>query len=96
VIVARLLDAVPSGSYLAPSQVGSELVTTQARHGMKNIERRMLCESYTFRSREQVARFFEGTDLVAPGLVRVEEWRPDSGPGEPRSSFLWGAVGRQR
>ena len=43
-----------------------------------------------FRSREQVARFFEGTDLVEPGLVRVEEWRPDPRP-ETRASRPCGA-----
>ena len=42
-----------------------------------------------------MARFFAGTDLVAPGLVRVEEWRPE--PGGPRRHVgMWGAVGRKR
>lgn len=94
-IVAKLLDAVPSGSYLALSHMGTELVAPQTRQDMKDIERRMSQESYTYRDREQVARFFEGTDLVAPGLVRVEEWRPEPEPGEPRKSSLWGAVGRK-
>jgi S-adenosyl methyltransferase len=48
-----------------------------------------------FRSREQVARFFEGTDLVEPGLVRVEEWRPDSGSPAGRTAG-WCAVERKR
>ena len=49
------------------------------------------------RSREQVARFFAVTDLVAPGLVRVEEWRPGpGGTGVTGMSALWGAVGRKR
>ena len=34
-------------------------------------------QQYIGRSREQMARFFTGMDLVEPGLVRVEEWRPD-------------------
>jgi hypothetical protein len=45
----------------------------------------------TYRSREQVARFFEGTDLVAPGLLRVGEWRPDPGMREMGKSSWWGA-----
>jgi S-adenosyl methyltransferase len=95
-IVARLLDAVPSGSYLALSHMGTEFVAAQTRQDIKDIESRMSQETYTYRNREQVARFFEGTDLVAPGLVRVEEWRPEHAPGEPGNSSLWGAVGRKR
>ena len=51
-------------------------------------------QQYTGRSREQVARFFTGTDLVEPGLVRVEEWRPDPG-AQRHKSCAWAAVGRK-
>jgi hypothetical protein len=50
----------------------------------------------TMRSREQVARFFEGTDLVEPGLVRAEQWRPGPGTDPTVKSCLWCAVGRKR
>jgi hypothetical protein len=43
-----------------------------------------------------VAPFFDGTDLVAPGLVRVEEWRQDPGTVSTERSTLWGGVGRKR
>ena len=39
---------------------------------------------------------FEGTDLVAPGLVRVEEWQPDDETSDVGRSFLWCGVGRKR
>jgi S-adenosyl methyltransferase len=52
-------------------------------------------QQYAYRSHDQVARFFAGTDLVEPGLVRVEQWRPPPGGGAGRSS-VWGAVGRKR
>ena len=48
------------------------------------------------RSRQEVARFFTGTDLVEPGLVRVEEWRPDPTTDRSAKSSLWGGVGRKR
>jgi hypothetical protein len=48
------------------------------------------------RDSDQVLRFFDGTDLVPPGLVRVEQWRPDPGTGETRKSSLWCAAGRKR
>jgi hypothetical protein len=50
---------------------------------------------FATRGREQVARFFNGTDLVEPGLVRVEEWRPDPAAGHTVSSTMWCAVGRK-
>jgi hypothetical protein len=53
-------------------------------------------QQITWRTREEVARFFEGTDLVEPGLVRVEEWRPEPGTSETEGSPLWCAVGRKR
>ena len=42
------------------------------------------------------ARFFEGTDLVEPGLVRAEQWRPDTPADNGHKSFLWAGVGRKR
>ena len=53
-------------------------------------------QGFTVRSRDQLERFFAGTDLVEPGLVPVEEWRLDPGTGSSGRSSLWGAVGRKR
>jgi S-adenosyl methyltransferase len=49
----------------------------------------------TWRTREQVARFFTGTDLVEPGLVPIEDWRPGPGPADAGRSAGWGGVGRK-
>ncbi len=95
-IVATLLDAVPPGSYLALSHAGSDLVSPQVQQGIEDVAGRMIRQQYAARSREQVARFFHGTDLVEPGLVRVEEWRPEPAAGNTASSSLWCAVGRKR
>ena len=53
-------------------------------------------QALTYRTREQVAQFFAGTDLADPGLVRVEEWRPSAGTASAERSSLWCAVGRKR
>jgi hypothetical protein len=42
-----------------------------------------------------VARFFADLDLVEPGLVPVEQWRPDPGASDTGNSAMWGAVGRK-
>jgi S-adenosyl methyltransferase len=94
-IVAQLMDAVPSGSYLAISHAASDLLGRETIDDLEDVADRMMQQQIAYRSREQVARFFDGMDLVAPGLVRVEEWRPDPG-GPAGKSAGWCAVGRKR
>jgi hypothetical protein len=38
---------------------------------------------YRLRTQEQVARFFDGLELVDPGLVPIHEWRPDPSTVNP-------------
>ena len=95
-IVATLLDAVPSGSYLVISHAGSDLLDAGKHDSLMGVADRMIQNKITYRSREQLAPFFDGTDLVEPGLVRVEEWRPDPGTVTTERSTLWGAAGRKR
>jgi hypothetical protein len=94
-IVARLLDAVPAGSYLAISHMGWDLMASETLREMNKVWKRGSQQQYTTRGRAQVARFFDGTDLVEPGLVRVEEWRPEPGTDVTRKSIMWSAVGRK-
>jgi hypothetical protein len=94
-IVAALMDAVPSGSYLAIGHPGSDLVGRKTNDDVTDVSKRMVGTLHTFRTRDQVARFFAGLDLVQPGVVRAEEWRPDPG-GAADKSHLWCAVGRKR
>jgi hypothetical protein len=93
-LVARVMDAIPPGSHLAVSHVGSDLLPQPTQEEMTGIANRMSQQQYTPRSREQVAAFFTGMDIVDPGIVRVEEWRAE--PGGTERSFIWAAVGRKR
>jgi hypothetical protein len=95
-IVAKLLDAVPPGSYLALSHIASDLLDAETQQGLTGVSDRMIQQDFAFRARDEVMRFFEGTDLVPPGLVRVEEWRPEHGPDDTARSSLWVGVGRKR
>ena len=94
-IVARLMGAVPSGSYLAISHGGSDLLGKEALDGLAGVATRRMQQKVVYRSREQIARFFQGTDLVEPGLVRVEAWRPDPGTSDTAKSSGWCALGRK-
>jgi SAM-dependent methyltransferase len=95
-LVARLLDAVPSGSYLAISYPGADHLGQETKDAIREIDDRMYAQNVTYRTKEQMARFLEGTDLVEPGIVPVEDWRPDGAAPVGRSSPMWCAVGRKR
>jgi hypothetical protein len=94
-VVKTLLDAVPSGSYLALSHLGADLLASETKGALSDVAERMVRQQITYRNREQIARFFEGTDLVEPGIVALEEWRPDPGATVPGHSSVWCAVGRK-
>jgi hypothetical protein len=94
-IVARLLDAVPSGSYLAVSHMGADLLDPETLAEMKAVMARTSQQQMTYRTNDEVTRFFDGMELVPPGLVRLEEWRPDADSAPARKSFILAAVGRK-
>jgi S-adenosyl methyltransferase len=95
-IVARLMDAVPSGSYLALSHLGREFLPPETLRQMEDISRGNIQQQFAYRSRDQVGRFFAGMDLVEPGMVPIEDWRPEPDTTDMGKSALWGAVGRKR
>jgi hypothetical protein len=74
-LVARLLAALPSGSYLALSHLTGDF-DPAAWEGVVAVLRR---SGVTMRVRPKadVERFFSGLDLVAPGVVSLPRWRPD-------------------
>jgi S-adenosyl methyltransferase len=94
-IVAKVMSAVPPGSYLALSHSASDLFDQATKDSFRSVVDRMVKQQYTPRTREEAARFFTGMDIVEPGLVPVEEWRPESGKSDMRRSLRWGAVGRK-
>jgi hypothetical protein len=77
-IVNTLLDAVPSGSYLAISHLASDIMADEMSALYDRISERTK-ETFVLRSRAEVSRFFDGLDLVDPGVVLVSEWHTDSG-----------------
>ena len=73
-VVRRLVDAVPSGSYLAMSD-GTD--TNEAGVRSTGLYRDSGAIPYHMRSPEAFAAFFDGLELVEPGVVAREDWRPD-------------------
>lgn len=92
-IVKAYVDAVPSGSYLVLENIGKESDDV-ARLGevMKDLPE----AEFTLvpRTRAEMARFFDGLELVEPGIVYVDNWRPDGPPPEYETRHPCG-VGRK-
>ncbi|MFC6016305.1 SAM-dependent methyltransferase [Plantactinospora solaniradicis] len=94
-VVARLVDAMPSGSYVVMSHgtydgVPAETVTKleEANAASGGLSRP--------RSRTEFTRFLDGLELVEPGVVPIGDWRPSPGtrPPEPADICMYGAVAR--
>ena len=78
-IVSALMDALPSGSYLAISHWGREQANEEGEKQVEDLARTRSRQQYTARSMEEVARFFDGLEVVEPGVVPVQDWRPGAG-----------------
>jgi trans-aconitate methyltransferase len=81
-LVAELMDALPPGSYLAISHPASDIHVAAQAEAQKRYNERVSTPQ-TMRNRAEVTRFFDGLDLVRPGVVYVHEWRPDPGDVPP-------------
>jgi hypothetical protein len=71
-ILRRLLEALPSGSYLVLAD-GTD-TSSEARSGHQAAKDQG--HPYNARSVAQVEGYFEGLDLIEPGVVPIPQWRP--------------------
>jgi O-methyltransferase involved in polyketide biosynthesis len=83
-IVKRLVSALAPGSFVTINH------STSAVHGAAMEEavahwNRVGTPSMTLRTPEQITRFFDGLDLLPPGVISCSRWRPDLTPagGQP-------------
>jgi S-adenosyl methyltransferase len=90
-IVARLMGAVPPGSYLVVSHPASD-IQVEAMAAGSALLNKALAGPITFRNHAEVARLFDGLELVAPGLVSTSQWR--SGAAAKRLN-AWAGVARK-
>ncbi len=94
-IIARFMADLPPGSSLTISHVPSDMHAT-AMKAMGDSLNRLLAQHSTYRSREQVTRFFAGLDLVPPGVVPIQEWRPSTPEEAKAAAAMWGGVALKR
>jgi hypothetical protein len=102
-LVARIRDALPSGSYFVLSHLTGE--GTAEAGAVLDVMRRGMADPPTVRGHADVVRFFDGYELLEPGVVPVPLWRPDppvpqqtrwEKPGDPTDDYwIYAGVGRK-
>ena len=94
-VVRRLMAPLPSGSYLALSTINldsdarpGDAVRKHNEHGIRS----------KGRTTEQITRFFDGLDLVEPGVVPAHHWRPDAAARriDDTQVSIYGGTARKR
>ena len=94
-IVRTLVDALPSGSYLTIAHPASD-VDQQVGPALRQLSTRMGGTRAVPRSYQEVSRFFDGLEMVEPGLVQLHRWRPGTGLDDiGRDLAAYGAVARK-
>jgi hypothetical protein len=92
-IVRRLVQAIPAGSYLAICHLTADIYPELADWA-EALNERQLDAPLVLRGHAQVTSFFEGLDLVEPGVVQLSKWRPQT-ELESAAAALWGGVARK-
>jgi O-methyltransferase involved in polyketide biosynthesis len=93
-IIAAIMDAAAPGSYLAIGHLTDDLHPEMGAFAARMAELNPDLPG-TLRSRQQVRDLFAGLDLVAPGVVQISRWRPESDREAWAAAALWGGVARK-
>jgi hypothetical protein len=94
-IVARLISAVPSGSYVTISHAASDISPEEMAEMIRRMNKHLAEGNHVGRPHAVVAQSFDGLELVKPGVVKVTELRPASKVEAEGPTSLWGGVGRK-
>jgi hypothetical protein len=87
-IVARLLAAVPSGSYLVIAQMAKDIQPEAMAELTERLSQTME-EPFVPRTRTEVSRFFDGLKMVNPGVIQIEQWHPhETKPAPPAGTEI--------
>jgi trans-aconitate methyltransferase len=96
-LTSRLVDAVPTGSYLAISIPASDIQPAGFAEMARRLNEGIPCVTFALHGYAEVTRFFDGLELLEPGVVPVNYWRPGPGGPDPaRDLPVYAAIGRKR
>ncbi|MGW4032324.1 SAM-dependent methyltransferase [Streptomyces sp. NPDC004838] len=91
-LVRRLMDRLPSGSYLSLSH---STAADEEHRAIQDEYNRSGAIPYIFREPEQTIALFEGLRFVEPGYVSWPNWHPDATTGRLTVRAGWGGVARK-
>jgi hypothetical protein len=92
-IVRALMDAVPAGSYLVLTHPAADIEAESMAEMARRLNR-LVAQKGTMRQNAQIRRFFDGLELVDPGVVQPQYWRP-AGPVSTAAVTAWSGVARK-
>ena len=94
-IVTRLLEAVPSGSWLALSHPARDVHPQQVTEAASRFNQLARAKA-TLRTQAEILRFFDGLELLEPGLVQIHQWRPGlAAPGRRQEAAGYCGLARK-
>ena len=97
--VVTLRDVLAAGSYVAVSHPSCEDASPSLLQQVNKLTESS-ASRYQYRTLVKIGRFFDGLDLVEPGLVHTPLWRPESAQdlfvNEPQRAFCFAGVGLKR
>jgi SAM-dependent methyltransferase len=95
-LTSRLVDAAAPGSYLVISIPASDIQPEAGAEVTRRVSEDVPGVIITHRGYAEVTRFFDGLELLEPGVVPVNHWRPGpDGPNPARDLPGYAAVGRK-
>jgi hypothetical protein len=95
-VVSSLLAALPAGSYLVLAHPASDIRTGAVAEMARRMNQRLSGTKATMRDQAAISRFFTGLELVEPGVVQPQQWRPEPAePGDPAEVTAWCGVARK-
>ncbi len=92
-VVRSLLAGLAEGSYLVVSHPASDIRPDSVADMTRRMNQRLTGPKATVRDHDQVSRFFEGLELVEPGVVEPQQWRPDPADPAPSEVTIWCGAG---
>jgi hypothetical protein len=94
-IMGHLHGALAAGSYIAATHVTVDGHSAEAVAQIESVYRSTSMPIY-FREHAEVTRIFDGFELVDPGLVTIDAWRPDPDDPAPEATrWLYGGVAQK-
>jgi hypothetical protein len=93
-VMGQLRDTLAPGSYLTATHATTDVLSADMVAQTEAVYATTPTPIY-FRPRVEIERFFDGFELVPPGLVMINEWRPDAEVSVHQPCWLYGAVGRK-